>query len=577
MLTWVTSMGTAGLQGDVWAPSGESSLSEHPLRAPNRLRLARGKHSKGELREARPEKRAGQRPEAPRAVVHGKSRQGAHWAKTRFRRIPLVNEPEGRTGPGGGRQREDLWPSSKWRRAGTVARRAGSGTWCLDPPEWSSRRHRRGGRLRGGGGRVTGEGVQHSARGAALTSRGRGGAESRPRGDRRRPSAPRRTAAWQVGPAVRPRGRGPGSGRGGQAGREPTPALTAAPRRRSRFPLSQAAPAEVLLPPPEAALPPLPEAVSAQGLEKILLLTVPPPPRPAAGQKAPALHLLQHKEAQGPARFPASLGELARAPRRGGRLRAQQQHSPHLSPTQATSEGLAGLELRHRRFRWGLYGLLCATGRLQPRGGGHDACGRGAPRGPGHPCGAGRAHSQLGATTPPTQRPGTPSPAARNAPLTGAQRREKPCLPPFRPADKAHTAARTPRPEVAGRLRPGDFRCRSRRAGASRPLGGADFRPGEGGAPGTPGCCRACECGLFPKRRRIREVSFRGVLSADVENPAEASTDRGRAVPRRFTEAPARRARALQVRAQSRPSGEPSGGRIGPRRTEPHHGSGRAH
>lgn len=86
--------------------------------------------------------------------------------------------------------------------------------------------------------------------------------------------------------------------------------------------------------------------LQAQGLEEILLLTFPPPPLLPAGQKVPALHFLQHKAAQGPAPFPASLGELPRDPGEGGKLRAKQQHYSHRDPAQATSEGLAGLELR---------------------------------------------------------------------------------------------------------------------------------------------------------------------------------------------------------------------------------------
>lgn len=83
-----------------------------------------------------------------------------------------------------------------------------------------------------------------------------------------------------------------------------------------------------------------------------------------------------------------------------------------------------------------------------------------------------------------------PPPAARNAPLTrrpAARRRRPPGTgPPGRPprglADKARTAARTPRPEVSPRPRPGNFRRRSRRPGARGPLFALGFRPGTGRA-----------------------------------------------------------------------------------------------
>lgn len=124
---------------------------------------------------------------------------------------------------------------------------------------------------------------------------------------------------------------------------------------------------------------------------------------------------------------------------------------------------------------------LRATARLQPRGGSRDSCGTGAPRGRGSGTAVrGGPPSQPARrqdTHPPDDLAHTrPRPGTRHSP--GAQGRQEHGRPSRTPADKARTASRMPQPEVGLRLRPRDFRCRSRRAGAGRPLGGEDFRPG---------------------------------------------------------------------------------------------------
>lgn len=233
---------------------------------------------------------------------------------------------------------------------------------------------------------------------------------------------------------------------------------------------------------------------------------------PAPGQ-VQALLLLGHKEVQ--ATFPASLGELPRASGRGGRLRAEQQGSPHLSShshPQDTARG-SGLETcdtdaeaRAAPAGWVAPGTSTGTQGVQPgiypqdvpeeeqlratgRAAvpiGRDSCREtGLPRPGFRDARAGQAAVSLRA-----RRALPPPPAARNAPLTqrpAARRRRQPCAgPPGRPprglADKARTAARTPRPEVGPRPRPGNFRRRSRRPGARGPLGAWGFRPGAGRA-----------------------------------------------------------------------------------------------
>lgn len=187
------------------------------------------------------------------------------------------------------------------------------------------------------------------------------------------------------------------------------------------------------------------------------------------------------------------------------------------TPRQATSEGLVGLRTATQTLKLEALRLGCVTPgareRNQESGTGYSPTRRSLGReaaGPGPDCspaGAAvtaarsRAHCGPGSGTPvradraqparpPDRRtlPPPPPPAARNAPLTrhpAARGRRAPRTrtagrPPRWPADKARTAARTVRPEIGPRPRPGSFRCRSSRAETSRSLGGTDLRPAAG-------------------------------------------------------------------------------------------------
>ncbi|XP_032323434.1 translation initiation factor IF-2-like [Camelus ferus] len=136
----------------------------------------------------------------------------------------------------------------------------------------------------------------------------------------------------------------------------------------------------------------------------------------------------------------------------------------------------------------------------------------------------------------PSARRTLPLPAARSAPLTRrpvargrhAPRTQTGVRPPRRPANKARTAAHTPRPEVGPRPRPGSFRCRSRRFGAGRPLGGAGFRPACGGGAGSRGggaeqrssfCAPAAPSAVcLHAVNGCEGVGFRRAVNADIED-----------------------------------------------------------